>query len=231
MKDTDLPEFAEAWNDTLELKGQKPISDRAIAMAFDILSVYSLEQILGALGKFLTNPDDGQYHLQPSALIKMIEGDSKTAANKAWMDVRRIATSCGGGDDIVLHDLVAMKCIDDMGGLQRLTEHGCEFDLKDYGREFKVMYESYRIGGISNPVKILKGKNNTERARFGLPAIAPRMIGFETSNRVKLPDMSKPRYEQIESTEKVSALEVMENMKNNGLYSKWVSERGEQDDR
>lgn len=219
MNNEDKAEFAQYWNATIQSKGQKPLTMTAIAMCFDDLLMYDIEIVKGALKRFRQNPDEGQYHLQVSAIIKIIEGDSKSAANKAWQTVQKIAISCGGHDDIVINDIISMACIDELGGLQRLCDRPTEFDLSDHGRAFKNLYEHYRINGFGHDQtpRVLRGSGYAERQRFGLPELKPRMIGFDgpSHNAVSqaIPDMSKPRYEQIENSTPVSAEQARENLK------------------
>ena len=213
-----IKEFSEYWNATLQAKGQKPLTMLAIAMCFEDLLDYDLDTIKAALKTFRRNPDEGQYHLQVSAIVKIIEGDSKSAANKAWLEAQKLAISGGSHDDVIMKDLISMVCIDELGGLQRLCDRPTDFDLADHGRAFKSLYEHYRINGIQegSRVAILRGSGLAERNRFGLPELKPRLIGFdgaqETSASARIPDMSVPRYPEIEASKIVSKEEAKANL-------------------
>lgn len=210
MEREDWLAFAQVWNETLETKGQKQISPGALKMCFHDLNRYSFDTINRALERYRKT---GKYHLQPSAIIEMIEGDSKTAANKAWQQALRVAKSVGDSSDLILKDGISMICIEEMGGLQSLCNCETGFDLKDFGRAFVTLYEHYRTNGFDKTPTVLPGTNNSERKRFGLHALPPRMIGFEKDNKPALPDMSRPRYAEIQGANQISPKEANENLK------------------
>lgn len=218
MNGNDLQEFSQYWNATIQAKGQKPLTGVAIAMCFDDLIDNDLSTIKKALKVFRRNPDEGQYHLQVSAIVKIIEGDSKSAANKAWLQVQQLAIQGSPCFDVVINDVISMACVDELGGLQRLCNRPTDFDLADHGRAFKSLYEHYRINGIQEGkrVAILRGSGFAERNRFGLPELKPQLIGFdgaqETSASARIPDMSVPRYKEIEAPKIVSKEEAKANL-------------------
>lgn len=216
MQKQEFQDFSDMWNGTLEAKGQQPYTERALVISFEDLIHYDLETIQMALHKFRTNPDEGQYRLQASALIKIIEGDSDSAANKAWSIAYAIATSHGGFDDIVIHDRIAMKVIAEAGGLQRLCNFSDPVSLEVYKSEFKSLYKHYRINGFDSCPDVLVGSNNFQRELFGLEKRPPLYLGVDgkKQNAVSLPDMTKPRYPQVAHADKnVDPKAVLNGMK------------------
>lgn len=200
MIDIDIAKFTEVWNQTLESKGQRPLSDGAMSLIFDDLRPYDLLDILNALKRFRMNPDEGQYHLQTAAIIKLIEGDSNSASMRAWNLARRIATSIGWSRDIQIGDRILMRCIKEVG-FQRLCTQESDESLDYLGNELRALYKHYRINGADSYPELLEGSDNMQRKIHGLPAIQPLFVGYkaEDTPRNRLPDMSKPRYQELQN--------------------------------
>lgn len=216
MEMEDYPRFSSKWNSVIEAKAGKKLSDRAMMTVFKVMSCYSFDDIDMALDKFMMNPDEGMYHLQPPSIVKIIEGNSESAAMIAWTEVDKVIRSVGVGDDLVLADRISMRVIEDLGGLIR-TQDLSDKDLPFFGKEFKILYQRYRISGCNRYPEKLLGTSNIQREAHGLPLLPARFIDFKNrgSEQVKLPDMSKPRYKQIEKNkmEGKTPKQVMDELK------------------
>lgn len=214
MFDTDLNNFIDEWNATLESKGSKPLSDRAMTMIFEDLSMYEFKDIKNALRRFRLNPDEGMYNLQPAAIMKLLEGDSDSAAMQAWNLARKIARSHGWSRDLVLGDKILMKCIDEIG-YQRLCTQKDDVSLDILGQQLRTLYKKYRINGFNSCPEILQGHDNTQRQQHGLQKIAPLMLSIDGqvgNQRPRIAKHSLDRYHELKALPPVSKEEVQENL-------------------
>jgi hypothetical protein len=213
MDASDYPRFAQKWNSVNEAKQGKPFTERGLMQVFQVLQCYEFDDVCKALNKFLSNPDEGMYHLQPASIVKILQGNSESSAMIAWTVVEKLIRQCGAGQDIVMADKLAMKVINDLGGLIR-TQDLLEKDLPFYANEFKTLYQRYRISGCDSYPEMLKGKDNTQRLMHNLPILPPRYIGFSNEPNKEMPELTEQRQE-IEniSGEKVDPEEVKENLR------------------
>lgn len=209
---------ASLWNAALELKGHAKLSDGGLMMICEILEPYTVSQINKAVWQCMKDPDQGMYHLQPAHVVRSIEGDSETAANKAWQVASKIAKSLGGYDDYAIEDPIIMKCIEQIGGLQELCNQKDDKALGFLGNQFRGLYKHYRINGLKDGEKwpqVLRGTNNHQREIFKLPPLPPRIIGKagESQGDMRMP---KNRYTQIEHDAKkpVDKDTVMKSLEN-----------------
>jgi len=79
VNDTDFDAFAEAWSAAYEScsRGKVP-SPGAMNLAFDALSIYSLNQITAALTRHIRSTES-KFGLTPADVVRQIDGETPTA--------------------------------------------------------------------------------------------------------------------------------------------------------
>ena len=86
MNKSDYKKFAESFGAAWDF--HKPLSERAIAVAFRQLSAYPLAIILGAIDAHMTDSQRGQFPPKPADLIAQIERHTpqqqRIGADEAW---------------------------------------------------------------------------------------------------------------------------------------------------
>ncbi len=86
MRKEDIEAFADIWGASLETYGKTP-SDAQTMMAFSLLEKYSLEEIKGALGAYMSDSDEGRFMPKPANIIGHINAlnpDGFLSSDEAW---------------------------------------------------------------------------------------------------------------------------------------------------
>ena len=86
MIDNDIAQFSSAWASAQELAG-KETSDGALALAFNLLKKYPLQDIKKALIDHLSDPQLGKFAPKPADVIFQIgraNHDGRLEADEAW---------------------------------------------------------------------------------------------------------------------------------------------------
>jgi len=87
MNPGDIDRFTAVWRAAAEIGGNR-LSDAAIAIAFRVLSEYSISQVERAIERHLSDPERGRYAIKPADVIEQIRGqscdDGRPTADEAW---------------------------------------------------------------------------------------------------------------------------------------------------
>lgn len=87
MHERDFGQFADAFGAAWDF--HKPLSDRALAKAFQVLSGYPLELVLKAIDAHCADRQRGQFPPKPADIIEQIErrnpGNDRPGADEAWL--------------------------------------------------------------------------------------------------------------------------------------------------
>lgn len=87
MGEHDFDSFSEAFGAAWDF--HKPLSDRAIAKAFQVLSCYPLPLVIAAIDAHCADRQRGQFPPKPADIIEQIErrnpGNDRPGADEAWL--------------------------------------------------------------------------------------------------------------------------------------------------
>jgi hypothetical protein len=179
----DRKAFFSALEAVFGVYGKNP-SETAASLYFDVLSKYELQDILRALSAHVQNPDNGQYLPKPADLIKILDGDSQTAALKAWTKVVDAIKKVGPYQDVVFDDPLVHLVITEMGGWIHINGTLTD-ELPFRSNEFVKRYQgSSRSFGNSEYPKILTGISNAGNQLKGHDACKPVLIGCPDKARL-----------------------------------------------
>lgn len=175
MKQTDFDRFAELLNAWSEIHG-KALSTGAIALWWQTLLRYDIDQIEGAFADIVRDPDRGQFMPKPADLVRMLDGTTTDRAAIAWGKVLDAARRVGAYTDVVFDDAAIHAAVEDCGGWPKL----CRTSLDDLGylqHQFSQSYRAY-LGraGFEYP-KALTGDANAHNRRTGQDLQPPALIG------------------------------------------------------
>jgi len=144
----------------------KDVRSGALRIYRRALENIPVNQLYSMLDQHIADPDSGQFMPKVADFVRVNAGTKKGNSVAAWNKVYRAISEVGPYKTFVLDDPWAMKCIEEIGGFQRLCElTDKELDFKM--NEFNKLYESYRAQGMPDdyPSKI-KGyveiENNSE---------------------------------------------------------------------
>ncbi|MBM7074576.1 hypothetical protein JQC92_21590 [Shewanella sp. 202IG2-18] len=156
MTDHDKEEFAEVWSATYNLYS-KQITLQTLALAFEALSHYDIQQIRNGLTGHIQSPEMGQFCPKPADVIKQIEGTGDDRAFTAWAKVLYGIHHVGAWSSIKFDDVLIHHVIEKIGGwvsLCKLKESELAFKQKDFISHYQCL--------LSKPIsdhypEILKG--------------------------------------------------------------------------
>lgn len=176
MNNEDRKAFFSALEAACEVYGKNP-SESTANLYFDVLSGYELRDILRALSAHVQNPDNGQYLPKPADLIKILDGDSQTAALKAWTKVVDAIKKVGPYQDVVFDDPLIHLIITEMGGwihINSILTDELPFRSNEFVKRYRGSSGSF---SDSEYPKILTGISNASNQLKGHDAYKPVLIG------------------------------------------------------
>lgn len=177
MTPKDIPEFAAVWKSVASMYNRDP-KDFEIQLCFEAFDKYSLPEVKSAISSHVKNPDGGQFMPKPADIVRYIDGDGNSAANKAWALVDRAIRCPGSAVSVVFDDPITMAIIEQKGGWIELGRIPNEEDLKFYGISFCKLYQSYLAKPPERHPSKLIGKDEHELMReFPKLVEPPRLIG------------------------------------------------------
>lgn len=155
----------------------RDVSPTLIQLYWNALAPYDLSAVRQAFNRHVTNPDTGQFWPKPADLIRMLGGSSLDAAMQAWATVERAIRLVGGYESVVFDDPIVHRCIDDMGGWQKLCE-GTEDELPFVAKKFENLYRGYalRRENVAYPGRLI-GRFEAKNRIQGHPVEPPVFIG------------------------------------------------------
>lgn len=156
----------------------RDLSEGVIALYWQGLSKYPVEDIEAAIMRHLQNPDSGQWMPKIADIVRMIEGTTQSAAALAWAKVMRAVGAVGMHQSIVFDDPVIHLAIDDLGGWPKLCQ--CRDDeLPFLQKRFETNFRAYKTRGDDIPPhpRYLPGLSDGENRITGFPVDPPRLVG------------------------------------------------------
>jgi hypothetical protein len=160
MKPHDAEAFTEQWLACYELYG-KTCSDAAVALAFQVLSKFELEDVSRALAQHAMDPDAGRFPPKPADLVKFITGDPESRPLAAWTLVDGAIRGAGPYRSVVFDDPITMAVISGMGGWVQLCEV-LDKDLPFKRNEFCTRYRGFMLSAPKEFPAKLQGLNNRD---------------------------------------------------------------------
>lgn len=143
MTNNDREEFARVWAAAWTMYG-KEATAQVIAMVFNALASYSIEDVRRGLSAHMSNPDSGQYAPKPADVIKHISGNSQSASGEAWAKVDRAIRCVGPWRSVVFDDPKIHAAIERLGGWQRVANtEGGEYPFLEH--KFKALYQGFTV--------------------------------------------------------------------------------------
>lgn len=169
--------FAKALSALAEYYG-KELSDGVISLYWQGLHQYSIDEIEGAIGRHLQNPDTGQWMPKIADIVRMLEGTTLNAAVLAWAKVMRAVGSVGQYQSLAFDDAVIHLVIDDLGGWPGICQTS-EEELPFLQKRFENSYRAYRQRGNDLPghPRYLPGVSEAQNSARGYKPDPPRLVG------------------------------------------------------
>ena len=168
--------FAAAMTSLAEYYG-KELSSGVLALYWQGLSQFSIDEIESAIGLHLQSPDSGQWMPKIADIIRMIEGTTADAATIAWAKVMRAVGSVGQYQSLAFDDALIHAVIDDMGGWAKICQTE-EKEIPFSQSRFEKAYRAYRVRR-ETPVypKYLCGVSETQNSAAGHRSDPPLLVG------------------------------------------------------
>lgn len=176
MKRADYDRFANLLNAWAEIHG-KPLSTGAIALWWQALERYEIDQVERAFAQLVRDADRGQFMPKPADVIRILDGTSSDRAALAWGKVLEAARRVGGYSDVVFDDAAIHAAVEDLGGWPAI----CRTDMDELSyaqHRFAQAYRAYvgRQEGFDYPA-VLTGDANASNRRNGQPLQPPALVG------------------------------------------------------
>lgn len=169
--------FAKALSALAEYYGRE-LSEGVIALYWQGLQQYPIDDIESAIGRHLQNPDTGQWMPKIADIVRMIDGTTQSAAAMAWAKVMRAVGSVGQFQSLAFDDALIHLAIDDLGGWPKLCQTA-EAELPFLQKRFETNYRAYRQRGSDLPPhpRYLPGVCEMQNAAEGFRSDPPRLVG------------------------------------------------------
>lgn len=175
MNQNDKRNFANTLIGVCELYG-KQASPEFIALFWDLLCGYELEDIQRAFRAHALNPDAGQFLPKPADIVRYIDGGSQTRAARAWAKVEKAMRTIGGGDSVVFDDPLIHAALDGLGQWPELCVTPSN-ELQFLQTKFEKRYQALVVCPPSNYPRVLIGRYQAENQRAGFNAAPPMLVG------------------------------------------------------
>lgn len=204
MNQNDFVKFEALIFRTCDMLGQKQLRRDSVKMSFDLLSSYSLEDVIRGVSTHLRDPDRGRFMPKVADIVAAIVGDPEVRASEAWAKVHAAISRVGGYESIVFDDPIIHVVLHDMGGWMNL----CRVTLEDYKfREigFLKRYKAYCGRDFGRYPKSLPGEFEISNRANGQPVKRPVMIGnpeqamLTYDKGTDKPRIERTPYEGVES--------------------------------
>lgn len=169
--------FAKALAALAEYYGRE-LSEGVIALYWQGLQQYPIDEIEAAIGRHLQNPDSGQWMPKIADIVRMIDGTTQGAAALAWAKVMRAVGAVGQYQSLAFDDAVIHLTVDDLGGWPKLCQVA-EQELPFLQKRFETSYRAYRSRGADLPPhpRYLAGVSEMQNAAQGCPYDPPALVG------------------------------------------------------
>ena len=179
MNQSDFDNFVDIFQLVSEQYGKKP-SDGLIALYWQGLKGYDFSAVREAIGKHLSNTDNGMFMPKIADIIRMMQGTSLDSALSAWAKVDRAVRQVGPYESVVFDDPIIHKVLHDMGGWLMLgTKTDDEWPF--VAKEFENRYRGFKSRNerIEYPARLI-GLCEAHNAKEGRVVAQPMLIGDKT---------------------------------------------------
>lgn len=175
---TDFDRLATSLAALAELYG-KTISPGAIALWWQALERFDIQQVQRAIRAHTEDAQAGAFMPKPADLIRHLEGTSTDRTALAWGKALDAAARVGAYTDVVFDDPAIHAAIDDLGGWTKFCRAETS-ELSYLQHLFGQSYQAYvgRHEGFDYP-RILSGERSADEVytKRGLPPPKPAVIG------------------------------------------------------
>ncbi len=154
----------------------RSISPGLINIYWRSLEQYSINEVINAFERHLSNPDNGMFMPKPADIIRLLEGTSLTNAMLAWSKVEKAIHQIGPHKSIVFDDPIIHQVLDDMGGWIDLCSHN-QKEMEFKSNEFTKRFISLKTSPRDYYVKSLKGLADVHNNAEGFASSSPYLFG------------------------------------------------------
>lgn len=161
------------------------LSKAVLMIYYNGLKRYTVDEIGGALERFVSNTENGQFMPKIADIVKFIDGSADDKAMRAWTKLEKSAAQIGRNRSVCFDDPIIMKVAGEMGGWSFF----CDMNEKNepfIAKEFMSRYRNALNGGeVTDYPKIFIGVADADNLRNGfIDEVLPTLIGDE--HRAKL---------------------------------------------
>lgn len=172
-KQTDWGAFCDLMSAAAKITRTQPPQGNGLALYFDLLAEYPLEQVQAATAAHLKGPE-GKFFPTPAHLIQHIEGTSAERANYAWRVFLKALDKYGGYDSVRFPDAAYHYAITLLGGWIRVSAEFAEMTEREVNFRRAEFVSLYQRGERVASFDALPGKER----------VAPYLCGiFERDNK------------------------------------------------
>lgn len=171
-KTRDLKRFADTMLAMCELYG-KDLSKPALALWWELLADYPIEDVERGVRACMRSPDHGQFMPKPADVIRAIEGTSADRAVLAWGRVVEAMRLVGAYRSVAFDDIAIHAAVQDLGGWAHLCRQG----LDEMPFLQKRFVDAYKAAQGKPAPGYLPGQFEAENALRGYDVAPPVLIG------------------------------------------------------
>lgn len=182
MTQADYDSFGGLIAGIAELYSHK-LSDMQVALWFNAVSSYSLDQVQAALLRHTKDAEGGKFMPKPADVVRIIDGLPGDRAELAWSRVHAALECYGVGVSVHLQDGVAAQALLDMGGWIKLGRMLTK-DLPFVQKEFCRRYSALLAAGASHAPRTLAGTYELDNAGRGFAVQPPVQVSFPAAGGV-----------------------------------------------
>lgn len=148
-----------------------------VALYWQLLKGYELQDVTRAIHLHCMNPDGGQFMPKPADIVRYIDGNGSSSAGKAWAKVMTAVGRCGQYSSVVFDDAVIHAVLSDLGGWPKLCQTMAD-ELPFVQNRFEKLYQGYRLK-TELPVypRYLVGLSEADNRQRGYKTEPPVPIG------------------------------------------------------
>lgn len=168
-------EFLSMLTGVCELYG-KVASPEFMALYWQLLAGYNLEDVQRAFHAHAMNADSGMYMPKPGDIVRYIDGGSQTRAARAWVKVDRAMRCVGGGESVVFDDYLIHAALEGLGQWPDLCQTPVD-EIHFLQVRFEKRYQALVVNPPSEYQRVLVGRYQSENTRAGFQAAPPVLVG------------------------------------------------------
>lgn len=171
----DQDDFFNMLTGVCELYG-KLASPEFMALYWQLLAGYELQDIQRAFHAHALNADVGQYMPKPSDVVRYIDGGSQTRSARAWVKVDKALRSVGGWDSVVFDDPLIHAALEGLGQWPELCATPAD-EIQFLRARFEKRYQALVVNPPVVWPRSLVGRSELENVRAGYAPALPVPVG------------------------------------------------------